>query len=168
LPLQAAIKESLAVLEAAPIDSMADEIFFAEERQLLQRLKTLVLVIIGAAVKKYQDRVQQEQEILMTVADMAIQIFALESAVLRAEKAYAQSSPGKKELYLAVARVCAYKANKQVVCAAQKGAFYIAGDEALQTLRSAVHRFGQYDASGLLNSKRILAEATSEAERYPF
>ena len=167
LPLQAAIKESLAALATSPADMAAEEPF-VEERQLLQRLKSLALVILGSAVEKYQDRLQQEQEILMTVADMAIQIFALESAVLRAEKAYAQASSGKKELYLAVARVCAYKANEQVVCAAQKGAFYIAEDEMLQTLRSAVHRFGQYNASGLLNSKRILAEAASEAERFPF
>ena len=167
LPLQAAIKESLAALATSPAD-MAAEGPFAEERQLLKRLKPLALVILGIAVEKFQDRLQQEQEVLMTVADMAIQIFALESTVLRAEKAYAQASPGKKELYLAVAQVCAYKANEQVVCAAQKGAFYIAEDETLQKLRSAVQRFGQYDANGLLNSKRVLAAAASEAERYPF
>jgi len=168
LPLQAAIKESLAGLDAAPDDSMVIEGPFAEERQLLKQLKSLILVMIGSAVEKFQDRLQQEQEILMTVADMAIQIFALESAVLRSEKACAQASPDKKELYLAVARVCAYKANEQAVCAAQKGAFYIVGDETLQMLRSAVHRFGQYDAGGLLSSKRVLAEASSEAERYIF
>jgi alkylation response protein AidB-like acyl-CoA dehydrogenase len=168
LPLQAAIKESLAVLKTAPTDSVSDEGPFAEERQLLKRLKSLFLVIVGSAIEKYQDCLQQEQEILMTVADIAIHIFALESAVLRAEKAYVQASLGKKDLYLAVARVCAYKANEQAVCAAQKGAFYIAGEERSQTLLSAVQRFGQYDASGLLSSKRALAEAASEAEGYIF
>ena len=168
LPLEAAIKKSFEALKTAPADSMAGEEPFAEERQLLKRLKSLALVILGSAVDKYQDRIQQEQEVLMTFADIAIQLFALESAVLRAEKAYVQASVGKKALYQAVARVCAYKANEQVVCAAQKGAFYIAGDETLQMLLSAAHRFGQYDATGLLNSKRTLAEAASEAEGYIF
>ncbi len=168
LPLPTAVKQAFVSLQSESTASAGSEGLLAEEKQLLKQLKSLALVIVGTAVEKYGKRLQQEQEFLLTAADMAIQIFALESAVLRAEKAYAQASPAKKELYLAVARVCAYRANEQAVRAAQKGAFYIAEEESRQMLRSAVTRLGQYDASGLLEAKRVLATAAIEAEKYIF
>jgi len=166
LPLMDAVKEAFVAL--AQQNSVAVDGLFEEEKQLLKRLKSLSLIIVGTAVEKYADCLQQEQEFLMTAADMAIQVFALESAVLRAEKAYVQVSPAKQELYRAVSKVIAFNACEKAVCAAQKGSFFIAEGESLQQLRSAVNSLGQYDASGLLNAKRLLAEAASENEKYIF
>jgi hypothetical protein len=104
----------------------------------------------------------------MTAADMAIQIFALESVVLRAEKAFAQASPEKKALLQATVKVFAFKATEAVGTAAKKGAFYVEEGDTLTMILSGVRRFAKYDATGLLQAKRYLAETAIETEKYIF
>jgi len=113
-------------------------------------------------------RIANEQEVLLVAADMAIQIFALESAVLRAEKVSPGASERKQELLLAAVKICAFNATVAVDTAAKKCAFYIAEGTAQTQLLGAVRRLARYDASGLLQAKRTLAKAASEEEKYLF
>ena len=134
----------------------------------MQNLKTLFLILSGAAVQKYMEKLQNEQEILIAAADMAIQIFALESTVLRAEKAFPRASDSRKGLLQAAVKVFAFKATEAAGTAARKGAFYIEEGDTLAMILSGARRFAKYDASGLLAAKRKLAEAAIESERYIF
>jgi len=168
LPLQQeAMKafESLMILFFEEID---DSIPFEREKALLKNLKTLFLILAGAGVQKFMDRIANEQEVLLAAADISIQIFALESAVLRAEKIYEASSENKRELLMAAVKVCAFNATEIVGTAARKGAFYIEEGDTLTMILSGVRRFAKYDASGLLQAKRILANAALENEKYLF
>ena len=56
------------------------------ERQLLARAKRLTMQTLGLASKKYGKGLSSEQEVVGRLADMAIEVYALESAILRAEK----------------------------------------------------------------------------------
>jgi hypothetical protein len=114
------------------------------------------------------DKLADEQEILLAAADIAIQIFALESAVLRAEKIYPATSEAKREVLLAVIKVCAFNATEIVGTAAKKGAFYVEEGDTLTMILSGVRRFAKYDASGLLQAKRTVANAAIEEEKYIF
>ena len=119
-------------------------------------------------VQKFMDKLADEQEILMAAADIAIQIFAVESAVLRAEKIFGDSSEKKQELLKAAVKVCAFSATEIVSTAAKKGAFYVEEGDTLTMILSGVRRFTKYDASGLLQAKRTLANAALETEKYLF
>jgi hypothetical protein len=167
LPLR---KEALKAFEALtmPAFEEIDDVPFAREKALLKNLKTLFLLLSGSAVQKYLHRLQHEQEILMAAADITIQIFALESAVLRAEKAFPHASAEKKALLLSVVKVLAFKATEVAGTAARKGAFYVEEGDALNMLLSGVRRFAKYDATGLLQAKRLLASTAMETEKYIF
>jgi len=141
---------------------------FAAEKALLKNMKTLFLILAGAGVQKFMDKLANEQEILMAAADLSIQIFALESAVLRAEKNYQASSDRKKELYFAAVKVFAFEASEIAGTASRKGAFYIEEGDTLTMILSGVRRFTKFDAGGLLQAKRLLAEAACEEEKYLF
>ena len=104
----------------------------------------------------------------MAAADLSIQIYALESAVLRAEKNYEAASDRKKELYLAAVKVFAFEAAEIGGTAARKGAFYVEEGDTLTMILSGVRRFTKYDATGLLQAKRLLAESACEDEKYLF
>jgi hypothetical protein len=108
-------------------------------------------------------KLQNEQEVLLAAADMSIQIFALESAVLRAEKGFAEASEHRKELLAAVIKVCAFNATELLSTAAKKGAFYIEEGDNLTMILSGIRRFAKYDATGLLQAKRTLAGAAAVA-----
>lgn len=168
LPLQSEAMKAFESLMTPSFEEFDESVPFAAEKALLANLKTLFLILSGAGVQKFMDKIADEQEILMATADIAIQIFALESAVLRAEKALKVFSEGKQELLKAAVKVFAFNASEIVGTAARKGAFYVEEGDTLNMLLSGVRRFSKYDASGLLAAKRLLADASCEEEKYLF
>ncbi len=168
LPLQAEAMKAFESLMTPSFDELDESIPFAAEKALIANLKTLFLILSGTGVQKYMDKIADEQEILLAAADIAIQIFALESAVLRAEKVLPQYSERKQELVKAAAKIFAFNAAEAAATAARKGAFYIEEGDTLTMILSGVRRFSKYDATGLLAAKRLVAEAACEDEKYIF
>jgi alkylation response protein AidB-like acyl-CoA dehydrogenase len=168
LPLQAEAMKAFESLMTPSFEELDESVAYAREKDLLKNLKTLFLILAGAGVQKFMDKIATEQEILMAAADIAIQIFALESVVLRAEKSYPKISEAKQQLLDAVVKVCAFDASEAVGSAARKGAFYVEEGDTLTMILSGVRRFAKYDATGLLAAKRALAAAACEQEKYLF
>lgn len=137
---------------------------FLAEKRLLLAMKRTYLALADKTIQIFGAKAAGEQEILLSLADAAIQTFALESALLRAEKVAVSASGDMLALYQAVAQVCTFRAKQQFADAAEKCAFYL-GDEALL---SAIAGKIAYNPSSLLAAKRLLADATSQTERYIF
>jgi alkylation response protein AidB-like acyl-CoA dehydrogenase len=168
LPLQKKAMQAFESLMSPSFEELDDSVLFASEKALVNNLKTLFLILAGAGVQKFMDKLANEQEMLIAAADAAIQIYALESAVLRAEKHFAKASPKRQELLKAVVKVFAFDACEAATSASRRGAFYIEEGDTLTMMLSGIRRFGKYDATGLLAAKRLLAKATIEEERYIF
>lgn len=137
---------------------------FAAEKRLIRAMKETFPELTAHAIKRFGAEVAAEQEILLALADAAIQVFALESSVLRAEKASAAATEKKRELYRAVVTLCSFAARRQFIDAAERCASFLGDDPSL----AAMAGVSSYRAGGLLAAKRLLAEATSQAEKYIF
>jgi alkylation response protein AidB-like acyl-CoA dehydrogenase len=137
---------------------------FAAEKQLLKGMKRTYLALADHTSDLFGAGTAGEQEILLTLADAAIQIFALESVVLRAEKASMTATGKKQELYRAVVTICAFKAKQQFADAAEKCTVFTGNAALSEPIWSAI----AYDAGGLLAAKRLIARETSQAEKYVF
>ena len=168
LPLQAEAMKAFESLMTPSFEELDDSVLFAAEKELIKNLKTLFLILSGVGVQKFMDKIADEQEILMAAADIAIQIFALESTVLRAEKHFTKASENRKELLKAAVKVFAFSATEITGSAAKKGAFYVEEGDTLTMILSGIRRFAKYDATGLLAAKRLLAKAACEEEKYIF
>lgn len=168
LPLQAEAMKAFESLMTPSFDEVDEAVPFIAEKTTIQNLKTLFLILAGAGVQKYMNKLVDEQEILMASADVAIQIFAMESAVLRAEKIIGTLSSAKQEQLRAAVKVAVFNATEVAASAAKKGAYMVEEGDTLTMLLSGVRRFSKYDATGLLQAKRTLAAAASEAEKYIF
>jgi butyryl-CoA dehydrogenase len=118
-------------------------------------------------VQRFLAKVKDEQETLIALADLAIGVFALESAVLRAEKIAASGNASRASLAEAAVRVFAFQASESCGTAARRAALYIGEGDTLKMLLSGIRRAGRYEATGLLEAKHLLAAATLEKERYP-
>ena len=81
-PAMAVSKE----LTSIPDFGDLDETPFAAEKKAIQNMKKVILMVAGAAVQKLMLQLEQEQEILMNIADMAIETFVTESCLLRVMK----------------------------------------------------------------------------------
>jgi alkylation response protein AidB-like acyl-CoA dehydrogenase len=168
LPLQAEAMKAFEALMTPSFEELDEEILFIAEKTLLKNLKTLFLILAGTGVQKYMQQLQDEQEILIAAADIAIQIFAIESAVLRAEKILGKLSQAKQEQLKATVKVFTFNATEEAASAAKKAAYYVEEGDSLMMLLSGVRRFTKYDASGLLAAKRTVAAAALDAEQYLF
>lgn len=150
-----------------PSETVGSDELFSAEKSLVSGMKSIYLALSGIAAKKYGANLAQEQEILLALADVAIQSFAMESALLRAEKAYTTATESKKQLLLAVVKVFAFSSKTNLVNAAERCAFFVEDGRAMSLL-DEISGMVRYSASGLLEAKRLLADATSEAEKYVF
>jgi alkylation response protein AidB-like acyl-CoA dehydrogenase len=168
IPLQREAMKAVESLTSPSMDEIDESVPFAAEKALLANLKKTFLVLSGAAVQKYMLTLKDEQEILMAAADVAINIFAIESAVLRAEKIMPRLSDAKKRAVTAAVKVFTFNALEQTATAARKAAYFIEEGDNLTMLISGIRRFTKYDAAGLLQAKRTLAAAAIEAENYIF
>lgn len=137
---------------------------FAAEKHLLREMKRISLALTDDTVKMFGPEAGKEQEILLTLADAAIQIFAMESALLRAEKACNRLTGHKKEMYQAVAVICTFNARQQFVNAAEKASIFLGSDTLLLRITSKL----QFNAKGLLAAKRLIANEVCQTEKYIF
>ena len=168
LPLQSEAMKAFESLMTPSFEEIDSSIPFATEKVTIQNLKTLFLILAGAGVQKFMEKLSDEQEILMAAADIIIQIFAIESAVLRAEKISAGLSPARQEQLAAAVKVFTFNASEEAATAARKAAYFVEEGDTLTMILSGVRRFTKYDAGGLLSAKRALAQAAIDAEKYLF
>ncbi|HXE97661.1 MAG TPA: acyl-CoA dehydrogenase family protein [Dongiaceae bacterium] len=168
IPLQKEAMKALESLMSPSFDELDDSVPFAAEKALIASLKQAFLVLAGSGVQKFMDKIKDEQEILLAVADLAINIFAIESTVLRGEKILPQLSESKKATVHAAVKVFTFNGAETAAAAARRAAYYIEEGDNLTMLLAGIRRFTKYDATGLLKAKRQLAAAAIEVEKYPF
>ncbi len=168
IPLQREAMKAIEALTTPSYDESGDSGLFTAEKTLLANLKKVFLVIAGSGVQKFMTTIKDEQEVLLAVADIAINIFAIESSVLRAEKIMPTLSEAKKAAVTAAVKVFTFNASEQAATAARKAAYFIEEGDTLTMLLGGIRRFTKYDATGLLREKRLLANAAIEAEKYIF
>lgn len=176
--LRRAMKGELPFLKAAKmaVDTLMTPSFeeidlstpFALEKELLKNLKTLYLIVSGSAAQKYMNKISDEQEILLALADIAIYIFAIESAVLRAEKNIGKISEKKVALMEYAVKVFTFDAVEAISKAAKKAAIFVETGDNLAMILSGIRRFTKYNPENLLNAKRTLANEVIETEKYIF
>ncbi len=118
---------------------------FAEEKELIGKLKKAFLMVAGSAVQKYGPALDEHQQLLMAAADILIEIYMAESAILRTEKMAKQKGAENVKEQIAMAQLYLYKA---VDIISQKGkegiASFAEGDEQRMMLMG-LRRFTKYN-----------------------
>lgn len=136
------------------------------ERHLLAMMKKIFLLTAGTAVQKYQDKLQGEQEILANTADIMSAIYALESAIVRTEKAIASKGVEKSELKIRYTEVFAQQAFEGVERDAKETLYAAASGDELRMLLSALKKFSRYQPINSIGTKRAIAKRLIEANKY--
>src|SRR5215470_15923031 len=105
LPLKPAIQKLMDEVLSGPSMGEENEGPLADERKVVANVKKLGLFAAGAATQKYMQAIQDQQEIMGAIADMAIEAYALESAVLRAQKLVEANGEAASSLPIAMTQV---------------------------------------------------------------
>ncbi|HBF59829.1 MAG TPA: acyl-CoA dehydrogenase [Exiguobacterium sp.] len=136
------------------------------ERHLLTMMKKIFLLTAGTAVQKYQDKLQGEQEILANTADIMSAIYALESAIVRTDKAIADKGIEKSELKVRYTEVFAQQAFEAVERDAKETLYAAASGDELRMLLSALKKFSRYQPINVIGTKRDIAKRLIESNKY--
>jgi alkylation response protein AidB-like acyl-CoA dehydrogenase len=135
------------------------------ERGLLSRAKRVTAFALGRAAKKYGKGLGSEQEVVGRLADMAIEVYALESAILRAEKMQARGG-GHAATAADIAQVFAADAADRLEQAAKNALASIEGPDAAGTI-DRVHALLRHGPVNTIAARRRIADAVIDANRYP-
>ncbi|MGA3103812.1 MAG: acyl-CoA dehydrogenase family protein [Terriglobales bacterium] len=166
LPLMPAIKKLMDEVLSGPSVGEEMEGPLAEERKLVAQAKKLGLFIAGSATQKYMMAIQDQQEVMGAIADMTIEIYAMESAVLRAQKMVEQKGEAAAALPIAMTRVYLTQALEKVEAAAKKVIADVAEGDMLRTQLAIVRRLSKHEPFNTIALRQQIAQKTLEAGKY--
>lgn len=162
LPLVAAVKQLQAELMQPPSLS-AGPAPGEEEKKMVANAKKLVLLCLGAAYQRFLDKIDQEQEVIAGITDMAMNAFAMESASLRAQKL---SATGKGDIAAAMSAVFCREAMDLCEQTARNVLAACAEGDNLRVMLAAVKRLAKYESANVIGLRRKIAARMIAAEKY--
>jgi alkylation response protein AidB-like acyl-CoA dehydrogenase len=166
LPLMPAIKKLMDEVLSGPSAAEELEGALAEERKLVAQAKKLGLFVAGAATQKYMQAIQDQQEITAAIADMTIETYAMESAVLRAQKLSETKGKTATGLAIAMTRVYLSQAFEKVESAARRVIAAVADGDMLRTQLAILRRLAKYEPFNTIELRRQIAERMIERGKY--
>lgn len=164
-PAMAVAKELTSIPDFGGSDS--DDIF-AKEKKALQNLKKAGLMISGAAVQKLMTNLKDEQEILMNLADMLIEGYAAESALLRVEKIISMRGREDSGIYEDLAKIYLHTAIEKSTWAGKQAIYAFADGDELRMMLIGLKRFTKIEPFNLKEARRRVADHLLEKNDYTF
>ena len=166
LPLLAAIKKLMDEVMAGPSAAAVREGPLSAEYQLLANAKKLALFAAGAASQKYMMGLADQQEVMGALADCIMEVFALESCILRAEKLIAAKGEGAAKQAIAMTRYYAAKAAQTVELSSRKVIATVAEGDMLRTQMAILRRLSKHEPADTIALGRQIAKHVLAAGRY--
>jgi alkylation response protein AidB-like acyl-CoA dehydrogenase len=166
LPLMPAIKKLMDEVLSGP--SIGEELEgpLAEERKLVTSAKKLGLFVAGAATQKYMQTIQDQQEVMGAIADMVIETYAMESAVLRAQKIVERNGENAASLPVAMTRVYLSQAMEKIEAAAKKVIAAVADGDMLRTQLAILRRLAKHEPFNTIELRQQIAQKVIERGKY--
>ena len=166
LPLMPAIKKLMDEVLSGPAVGEELEGALAAERQMVANMKKVGLLVAGAASQKYMTQLADQQEILAALADIIIEAYAAESAVLRAQKMVASQGEAAGANAVRMAQVYLEKAFAVVEQSARKVIAAVAEGDMLRTQMTILRRLAKHEPMNTIALRQQIAERIIEAGRY--
>jgi alkylation response protein AidB-like acyl-CoA dehydrogenase len=138
------------------------------QKEMVEMSKKIGLLVAGAAVQKYMMKLADEQELLASISDMVIEVFAMESALLRAMKSEEKVGDEKSQLQKAMVKVYLNDAFNRVEGFARQALAAIAEGDTLRTQLSALKKLARFTPVNTIALRREIADSVIKIGRYPF
>ncbi len=142
--------------------------YLAPEAKLLKQLKKAGLLVAGAAVQHYGTALAEEQEALMRMADMAMEVYVLESALLKTLKLQSGFDPKEREIRLALVKLQAYHAAEQCMKAGKEVISALPENDEQRMMLMGLRRFTKTIGYDIKSLRRLVARHVLEKNAYPF
>jgi alkylation response protein AidB-like acyl-CoA dehydrogenase len=166
LPLMPAIKQLMDEVLSGPSTVEDVEGVLADEQKLVASAKKLGLFAAGAATQKYMMQIEQQQEVMGAIADMVIEVYAMESVLLRTMKLASAQGESAAAVPVAMTRVYLSQAMDKIESSARKIIADVAEGDMLRTQMAILRRLGKHDPANTIGLRQEIAETIIERGRY--
>lgn len=136
------------------------------QKYLVRNAKKIALMAAGLAVQKFGEKLEEEQEILVNIADIVSFTYAMESAVLRTEKAIARDGLEKSKQKLLYTEIFAQAAFNRIEADAKETLIAVSSGDTQRMLLSSLRKLTRYTPINVIPKKREAADKLIEAEKY--
>ncbi|SMC87140.1 acyl-CoA dehydrogenase family protein [Cellulophaga tyrosinoxydans] len=133
---------------------------FAEEKDLLKRLKKVFLMVAGSAVQKYGPELENHQQLMLAASDILIEIYMAESAILRTEKNAKRSGEATQATQIAMSKLYLYNATETIIQKGKEAIVSFAEGDEQRMMLMGLKRFTKYT-----NNPNVVALRTQIADK---
>jgi hypothetical protein len=143
-----------------------DEGVFAKDIKYINNFKKAILMVAGAAVQKLMMSLDKEQEVLMNIADMSIETYHAESALLRVMKLVEKQGETATALQIDMMRTYMYDAADKINKAGKDALNSFADGDELRMMHIGLKRFTKVDPFNSKEARRRICNKMLEANKY--
>jgi alkylation response protein AidB-like acyl-CoA dehydrogenase len=166
LPAAQALMDEILTPQIAGFDD--DEGLLAAEHKLAKNAKKVGLMTLGTAAQKYMMKLGDQQEILIGIADIIMDAYAMESAILRAQKLAASQGEEATARYVDMTRVFCNDAVERIEARAKNTLAGMAEGDELRTLLAALRRFTKLTPVNTIAARQRIADVMIDANKYVY
>jgi len=167
LPLIPAAMKLADEILAGPSFEEAPEGVLADEARVVANSKKMFLQAAGGAVQKFREKLADEQELIGALSNVVMEIYAMESCLLRAQKAAAARGEAATQTMIDAARVFINDAAERVEHEAKRAIAAVHEGDMLTTQMAVLKRFGKRAPVDTIALRRRVAAAVQSQDRYP-
>jgi alkylation response protein AidB-like acyl-CoA dehydrogenase len=153
---------------AGPSFEEAPEGVLAEESRVVANAKKMFLQAAGGALQKFREKLADEQELIGALSNIVMEVYAMESCLLRAQKAAAAKGEAASSVMIDAARVFIADAAERLEHEAKRAIAAVHEGDMLTTQMAVLKRFGKRGAVDTIALRRKVAAAVQAQDRYPF
>jgi alkylation response protein AidB-like acyl-CoA dehydrogenase len=164
LPAAQALMDEVLSPQMAGFDD--DDSLLAAEQKLATNAKKVALMTLGTAAQKYMMKLGDQQEILMGIADIIMDTYAMETAILRARKLAASQGERAAERYLDMTRVFCNDAVSRIEAKAKSTLAGMSEGDELRTLLAALRRFTKLQPMNTIAARQRIANDLIAANKW--
>ncbi|TRO66691.1 acyl-CoA dehydrogenase family protein [Christiangramia sabulilitoris] len=142
---------------------------FAEEKDMIAKLKKVFLMVAGSAVQKFGPKLEENQQLLLAASDILIEVYMAESGILRAEKNAKRFGEESQAEEIAMAKLYLYHAVDIINTKAKEGIVSFAEGDEQKMMLMGLKRFTKYtNMPNVVELRNKIAEKLTSENKYCF
>ncbi|WP_406683078.1 acyl-CoA dehydrogenase family protein [Seonamhaeicola sp. MEBiC1930] len=162
-----AVKEELMGIPSFETPDFSE--LFSEEKSIINNLKKLFLMVSGAALEKYGEKIEEQQQLMLASSDILIQIYLAESAILRAEKMAKKEGEDNVKEQIAMAKLNLFHAIDVIETAGKHSIIsFSTGDEQRMMLMGLKRYIKYVNMPNIIELRNIIANKVTQKNKYCF
>jgi len=166
LPAAQAIAGEL--MTYSPLSVQLPDTPLALQEHMVKMSKKIALMVAGVAAQKFGQNLAKEQEVLAKIADIVIEVFAMESGLLRTLKMISRDGEEKAEYQVAAVKIYVDEMIPQIESWAKQIIAYVEEGDMLRTQLAGVKKLARYQPINGISLKQSIADRIINLEAYPF